>query len=66
MWNFLKRCLANRVPEAQALIWKRTTDRTSHARHHGHECGACSVVKLAHIMEMLPRNDQRVAWVELP
>jgi hypothetical protein len=66
MWNFLKRRLANGVPQTQALIWKSTTDRSSYARHHGHEGGARRVIQLAHIMEMLARNDQRVAWVELP
>jgi len=66
VWNFLERCLADRVPETQALIRKSTTDCTSYPRHHGHECGARSVVKLAHVMEMLSRNDKRVAWVELP
>jgi hypothetical protein len=64
--NFLERCLANRVPETQALIGKGTTNCTRDARHHGHERGASSVVKLANIMEMLSRNDQRVTRVELP
>jgi hypothetical protein len=66
VWNFLERGLANRVPETQALIGKGTTHRASDARHHGHECSAGSIVKLSHIMEMLSRNDKRVAWVELP
>jgi len=66
VWNLLERCLTNRVPETQALIWKSTTHCTGDARHHGHQCGACSVIELAHIMEMLPRNDERVAWVKLP
>jgi hypothetical protein len=38
----------------------------SDARHHGHERGTCSVVKVAYIMEMPSRYDKRVAWVELP
>ncbi len=66
VWNFLERGLANGVPETQALIWKSTTYCTSDARHHGHQCGACSVIELAHIVEMLSRNDKRVARVELP
>jgi hypothetical protein len=64
--NFLECCLANRMPETQALIRKSTTNCTSDARHHGHERGTCSVVKVAHITEMLSRYDKRVAWVELP
>ena len=55
VWNLLERCLTNRMPETQALIWKSTANGTSDVRHHGHECGARSVVKLAHIMEMLSR-----------
>ena len=47
--NFLERRRANRVPEAQALIWKGTANSTSDARHHGHECGARGVIKLAHV-----------------
>jgi len=66
VWNFLERGLADRVPETQALIWKSACDCASDARHHGHECGACGVVKLAHIMKMPSRNDERVAWVKLP
>ena len=66
VWNFLERCLANRVPETQALIWKRTTNCPGDTRHHGHECGAGSVVKVAHIMEMPSRHDKGVARVELP
>ena len=64
--NFLERRLANRVPETQALIGKSTADSASDARHHGHECSADGVIKLAHIMEMLSRNDERVARVKLP
>lgn len=64
--NFLERCLANGVPKTQALIWKSACDCPSDARHHGHERGACGVVKLAHIMKMLSRNDERVARVKLP
>lgn len=64
--NFLERRLANRVPETQALIGKSTADSTSDARHHGHECSAGSVIKFAHIMQMPPRNDERMARVELP
>ena len=64
--DFLECRFANGVPETQALIWKSTTDCTSYARHHCHEGGARRVIQLAHIMEMLPRNDERVAGVELP
>jgi len=64
--NLLERRLANRVPETQALIRKRTAHGTGDPRHHGHERGACTVIELAHIMKMLPRNDKGVAWVELP
>ena len=66
VWNFLESRLSNGVPETQALIWESPADRSSYARHHGHESGARRVIQLAHIMEMLPRNDERVAGVELP
>ncbi len=66
MWNFLERRLANGVPETHALIWKSSSNCTSDTRHHGHECGACRIVKLAHILEMLPRDDKRMARVKLP
>jgi|KBSMisStandDraft_5_1062788.scaffolds.fasta_scaffold112759_3 hypothetical protein len=66
VWNLLERGLANRVPQTQALIRESATDRTSEAGDHGHECGASTVIELAHIVEMLSRNDERVAWVELP
>jgi hypothetical protein len=48
--DFLKRSLANRVPETQALIWKGTANGTSDARHHGHERGTRGVIKLAHVV----------------
>ncbi len=66
VWNFLKRCRANRVPETHALIWEGTTNCACDARYHGHERGACGVIKLAHIVQMPSRNDKRVAWMELP
>jgi len=64
--HFLKGRLTDRVPETQALIGKRTAHRASHTRHHGHERGAGSVIELAHIPEMPPRNHERVAGVVLP
>lgn len=66
VWNFLERRLANRVPDTQALIWKSATNCASYARYHRHECGTGGVIKLAHIMEMLSRNDKRMARVKLP
>jgi hypothetical protein len=66
VWNFLESCLANRVPETQAFIWKCPAHRTSDASYHGHQRGARSLIKLTHIVEMLARNHERVAWMELP
>jgi len=63
--DLLERRLTDGMPETQALIWKSTANCTSDARDHGHECGACNVIELAHIMKMLSRNDKSVAWVEL-
>jgi len=66
VWHFLEGCLTNRVPQTQALIWKSTTDCASDTGDHGHQCGAGTVIELAHIVEMWSRNDECVAWVELP
>ena len=66
VWNFLESRLSNGVPETQALIWKSTTNCPRDARYHRHECGASCVIKLANVVKMLPRNNQRVARVELP
>ena len=66
MWYFLECSLADRVPDTQSLIRKATTNSPCDARHHGHECRARGVIKLAHIMEMLARNDKRMAGMELP
>jgi hypothetical protein len=63
VWNFLKCCLANRVPETQALIGKSATNRTRDARHHGHQCGARRIIKFAHIMEMLSRKARAAGWL---
>jgi hypothetical protein len=67
VWYLLERCLTNRVPEAQALIWKSTRHCTSDARHHGHECGAGSVIELAHVMRYswpLDSRDSLHEWAE--
>ena len=66
VWNLLECGLTDRVPHTQALIGESTTHRTGDTRYHGHQRGARRVVELTHIVEMLPRNDQRVAGVELP
>jgi len=64
--DFLKCRLANRVPQTHALIGKCTANSACDARHHGHECGARGVIELAHVVQVLPGNDERVARVELP
>lgn len=66
VWNLLECRFTNRMPQTQALIWKSAADCTGDASYHRHERGACSVIELAHIMEMPSRNDKRVAWMELP
>jgi hypothetical protein len=64
--QFCAAVAAPQVGRPTEAVAKPSPQPSSDARHHGHECGARSVIKLAHIMEMLSRNDKRVAWVELP
>src|SRR5690554_6690806 len=66
MRNLLTASLANGVPQAQPLIWKRGAHCPGDARDHGHERRAGSIIQLTNILKVPTGNDDHVAGMELP
>ena len=63
--NLLERCGADGMPQAQALVGKRLRHRPRDAGNRGHQRAACGSVEFPNIAEMLARDNERVAGVEL-
>ena len=65
MRDFLKRCLTDRVPDAQAFVWEYAADRSSNLCQRHHQGGSRRVINLAHVSEMATRDNERVAGMKL-
>ena len=66
MRNFLECRLADGVPETQSFVRKCRGDGPRHATKCCHEGRAARFVQLPHVMEVLTRDDECVAWMKLP
>ena len=65
MRYLLKCCLADRVPETQALVREDCANRAGDPRHRRHERGSGRPIQLAHISDMPTRNDQGMSRMKL-
>jgi hypothetical protein len=63
--DFLKGSLANRVPDAHALAREGGAHSPCNAREHRHDGSACGRIELAHVVNVLPGNDENVPRMEL-
>jgi hypothetical protein len=66
MRHFLKRRLTDGVPQTQALVGERDSDRTRNAYNRPHERRTSCMIELADVMQVSTRHDQGVAWMKLP
>lgn len=66
MTHFLERRFTDGMPEAQSFVRKCRRDGARHAGERGHERSPTGFIQLPHVMEMLARDDQRVAGMKLP
>ena len=64
--HLLKCSLPDGVPQAEALIGKGGANSGGHAREGIHQGGASIRIESAHVIEMNPWNNERVARMELP
>lgn len=66
MRHFLERRFTDGMPEAQSFVRKCRRDGARHAGERGHERSTTGFIKLPHVSEVLARDDQRMAGMELP
>src|SRR3954452_6717140 len=65
MRHLLECCFADGMPETESLVRECCADRAGDPHHGRHERRSGRVIQLAHVLEMVTRNNQGVTSMKL-